>query len=339
MKKLWNLSVWLCCLTLIVGTAAAQSARSRTETPSAVAENGPAAQSADWFYERALIYHLKDEDGHATIELYKALDKQPDLMEANFFMGLLFAGREHWEECTQALGKVLQANSVNNLPARITLARARVEISNYQGAIEDLEKVAAALNIGKDFTDELHRCKADAALAKPEIPLPKKDEKDPSPYIPNYSENSPHNLKARLEGLLDQAQESLIETPVKYRDATVSMGLKDPLVYADLADLYASNDQRQEALKILNEALNLRKGFSPGILLKIGQIYQDEQRFNDALAVIERAVTQLRALGFSETKGDFSLEDLQQLKIKAKASKASESSAASGTGKSVKGDK
>ena len=36
----------------------------------------PVVNSPQWHYQRALIYHLREKDGQATIELYKALDKE-----------------------------------------------------------------------------------------------------------------------------------------------------------------------------------------------------------------------------------------------------------------------
>jgi tetratricopeptide (TPR) repeat protein len=275
----------------------------KAENP--VTEGGisvPVAQSARWYYERALIYHLRDQDGRATIELYKALEKHSNYVEANFFLGLLFENRNHWDDAISALERVVSSTS-DHLPAKIHLAKAKTEKGNYFDSITILEKIAETLKLNAIYMDRLKLCLIDL-------------QKRGSDSI--NVEAVRLDVRVRLKRLIEEAEDTMQDSPESYQAATLARGLKDPLVYNDMAILYIEQDQPDQAIGIYEQLLSERDGFAPSVLLQMGRIYTEQERYSNAINVLERAVSQLTSLGFSEAAGDFSTEELEQLKIRAK---------------------
>jgi tetratricopeptide (TPR) repeat protein len=131
-------------------------------------------------------------------------------------------------------------------------------------------------------------------------------------------------LKAELMDMIDEADDQLIDTPESYRNATLAIGVKDPLVYSELAGIYEEDGRVKDLYNLLAEALAERNGFAPDMLLRIGQFYQKEQQPAQALEVLERAVVQLQQLGFREEVGDYSTDDLKQLRAQIKELKSSD---------------
>lgn len=265
----------------------------------------PTDQSAEYYYQRALVYHLKDQDGRATIELYKALEKDPTDVKVNFFLALLFKDREHWDELADTLFKVIGASTVEHTPARLLLARASLEQNKYPQAMDMLDKVSHTLKLDSNFLLKIQRCRTDATRQ-------------------NLDPNSKYKIDVHKEvlDLIDELQDHMIETPAAYRVATINLGLSDPIIYNDLAALYEEDEQPKEALEVLKESVAKNNNFCPALLLQLGRLYQQESRTKDAIIVLEQAEHQLTALGFSEAKGDFSTDELKVLKNAVTTAKA-----------------
>ena len=158
--------------------------------------------------------------------------------------------------------------------------------------------------MGNDFTDRLKRCSNDLF---------------PRPGDNRSAVQSQQEVKNRLLQLIEETDDHLNDSPESFRAATIARGLKDPVVFNDLAELYSDQDNETQTFAVLEESLNARGGFAPVVLLQMGRIFQKQQKLNDAVAVLERAVSQLTALGFSESAGDFSTEELKDLRARAKS--------------------
>src|SRR5439155_2958795 len=175
----------------------------------------------------------------ATIELYKALEKNANFPEANYFLGLLYEDREHWEEAANTLDKVVTVNA-EHLPAKLHLARARTENSDYYSAIAVLEQFADVLKPENNFTEKLRAIRSNL-------------QKRPSDL--GQAEAIRRDVKERLKGLIDEADDLLEATPESYQSATVSRGIKDPLIFNELAELYFDQEQTDHALGVLEQLL------------------------------------------------------------------------------------
>src|SRR5258706_13863242 len=111
----------LLIMLLMCAVVMAQKPKPANRVPSPDSVTAPETQSARWYYERAIIFHLREEDGRATIELYKAIEKQPDYTEANFFLGLLYKNRERWEDAANTLDRVVAGS--DKLPPKNLCSR------------------------------------------------------------------------------------------------------------------------------------------------------------------------------------------------------------------------
>lgn len=283
------------------------------------AQEVPVAQSAKWHYERALIYHLSEKDGKATIELYKALEKDPALTEALFFMGFLMKNRGRWADAAEMLERTLANSKTEHTPARLLLARVRAENSEFSAALTALEKVAEAIKLDETFEAKIKQYRT--------TPLSRRASEE-------VREKELSDFKSKVLTLVDEAERVLLDTPEGYRAATLAKGVQDSLIYNELAALFAEEEKEENTLKVLTESLDARNGFSPSALLQMGQIYQKNSHISEAVAVLERAVDQLTALGFSESAGDFSTADLQKMRAQLKATKKAPADSITGKGKS-----
>ncbi|MEW6734308.1 MAG: hypothetical protein AB1489_23485 [Acidobacteriota bacterium] len=306
MKIIWRTLITISLLALLGSVAEAQWIKLVEQAAA------PAAQSARWHYERALIYHLREQDGRATIELYRAIEKYPNFPEAHYFLARLFEIRGHWDEAAKSLDLVLTQVNVEHTPARLLLTRARVENGQYLVAIGLLEQIAATLKLEPTFQDSLRVCRTEAFKQQ-------NSAKDAT----NVNTSSA-GLKDKLIKLIENAEDVLFDTPETFRSLTLAQGLKDPLVYNELLELYSEQEEDKGAFTLLEELLTVREGFAPAVLLQMGRIYEKQQSLRDAVNAYEKAVGQLTVLGFSEAAGDFSTDELQQLRVRTKAEKFSQ---------------
>ncbi len=294
-----------CLLMVMVSMGYGQVLEQAKQAPA------PIVQSPLWHYERALIYHLREQDGRANIELLKALDKDDRYIEAYYFIARLRQARELWSEVAQALDMLLMLDTKENIPAKLLFARADVESGNYLRGVKTLAQVAEKLKLPASFSDTLQRAEKDADSAA-SFPKNSRDLDIVKKFI--------SDLKQRLELLIDEAEDSLNDSPAVYRALTLAQGLKDAMIYEELLELYEEEVEGDtipaETLPLLQELLAIRQGFAPGVLLRMGRIYEQQQRYVEAVAALELAVAQMKALGFSEAAGDFSTEELQQLRAR-----------------------
>lgn len=294
-----------CLLMAMVAMGYGQASDQAKQDPT------PIAQTPRWHYERALIYHLREQDGRANIELLKALDKDDRYTEAYYFIARLRQAREHWAEVAQALDMLMILDTRENIPAKLLFAQADVESGNYLRGVKTLEQITEKLKLPASFSDSLQRAEKDADSAA-SFPKNSRD----LDIVKKFTAD----LKQRLELLIEEAEDNLNDSPAVYRDATLAQGLKDAMIYEELLQLYEEEVEGDtippETLPLLQELLAVRQGFAPGVLLRMGRIYEQQKRYVEAVAALELAVGQLKALGFSEAAGDFSTEELQQLRAR-----------------------
>ncbi|MBI4852042.1 MAG: hypothetical protein HY819_09620 [Acidobacteria bacterium] len=279
-------------------------------------EIAPEAKSVDWYYERALVYYLREQPGRATIELYKALEKDPENSNVNYLLGILFKERKLWKEASEAFFKVTQVTKIEHIPARLELAFASVELANYQVVFLQLEKALQLMKLDSSYRNRLYQYQVDASTEKDSSNLKKKLKID---------------VKSSLESFIVELMVILLDTPESYKSFTTATGLNDPLIYNEIIQLYEEDGEDEEdgkenkkndgkVLETLNEFLKKRNGFSPVILSQMGAIYQKQTQNALAIATYEKVIAQLTSLGFSEAAGDFSTEELQNLQAESKRS-------------------
>lgn len=260
----------------------------------------PEIKSAGWYYERALVFYLREQTGRATIELYKALEKSPDDAKVNYLLGQLFKERRLWKEASDAFFKVTQTTKVEHIPARLELAFASVQLTNYQVTFLQLEKVLQLMKLDKTYRSRLQQYQIDASTEKDSSNLKKKLKID---------------VKTEIENFIIELFLLLSDTPDSYNTLTVATGLEDPLIYNEIMELYDDEEEEnnEKTLEVLKNFLEKQKGFSPLILAQIGAIYQKQSQNIEAIKLYEKVVNQLTYLGFSEAAGDFSTEEIKNL--------------------------
>ncbi len=270
-------------------------------------ETVPEAKSVNWYYERALVYYLREQTGRATIELYKALEKDSDNVNVNYLLGVLFKERRLWKESSEAFFRVTQTSKIEHIPARLELAFVSVQLGSYQVAFLQLEKVLELMKLDKSFRSRLYQYQVDAST-----------EKDTG----NLKKTLKIDVKSSVESFITELTTILSDTPEFYSGVTTALGLNEPLVYNDIVQLYDEEDESEndnKTLAVLTEFLTKRNGFSPVILAQMGAIYQKQNRSAEAINVYEKVVKQLTTLGFSEAAGDFSTEEIQNLRTGSKS--------------------
>jgi tetratricopeptide (TPR) repeat protein len=262
-------------------------------------ERIPVAKTSDWYYERALIYYLQDQHGRANVELYKALEQDPTNVNANYLLGLLFKERALWDDAFDTFFRVIGASTIEHIPARLELALASIKVEKYSVALLNLEKVVGLMKLDKSYKENIRQFRIDVANDKAKADSKKKSKLD---------------VKSLLENFTEEIKLILTDSPTTYRKFTIDLGLTDPVIYNELAELYNEEEMEAKSLEILSQVVSKRGGFSPSALAQVGAIYQQQNRNKEALATYEKVVTQLTLLGFSEKEGDFSTEEIDQLR-------------------------
>jgi hypothetical protein len=113
----------------------------------------PVAKSVWWHYNRALIYHLQEKDGQATIELYRGLEVDPRHSASIYFLCTLYKDREKWGDIVATLSPLVA--DIPQFPVQLLLVRAYGETEQYFAALELWEKLAQQLKLGNGFIAQL----------------------------------------------------------------------------------------------------------------------------------------------------------------------------------------
>jgi hypothetical protein len=207
-------------------------------------------------------------------------------------------------------GGVAADDAPEHVPARLLLARTLQQVKAWDKVSAHIIRLLRDLNL----TD----ARAQAALRRLSFHLGK-----PSP--------SP-KLSEAVEAALDVADEALAD-PAIYRAATIDRGLRDSLVYAELVQHFAEDDDYARMEAVLLEQLAARDGFAPLAYIGLGETAETAGRRaeadNDAataaakyaLAIqrYETAVAQMKHLGLTPESGDVDLSHLEELRKKAAA--------------------
>jgi hypothetical protein len=106
----------------------------------------------------------------------------------------------------------------------------------------------------------------------------------------------------------------LVDDLDQYRQLISAQTSVDPLVYQELVSFYVEEPFNPQIFQLLETAMQARDYFAPDLLLYAGRICREQQQFDLALTYLEQAIQQLQALGFSEAQGDFSREELDELR-------------------------
>jgi tetratricopeptide (TPR) repeat protein len=251
----------------------------------------PAAGTGRWFYERAIVM-ATEQKPQVTSELEKAVQADPNLAEAHYFLGkqLLDAGN-----FDTAIGEFRATIKLapDHLPARLGLATAFQKKKFLKESLSELEQIIPILN-NKTFDLELAYIKSKIA------------EKD--------SDKHWETLTKRTSNFLDWIDDTIKDTPQQYQKYTLDRGLRDEAVLIELAGLYsAEEDSARESLpKFLQSIIAMREGFFPIALLQYGSTVQQSQP-KLALESYESSVAQLKMLGFKEGE-DFDVTAITELK-------------------------
>lgn len=251
-------------------------------------------ESSRWFYERALAYSMRERTGKATAELYKALDRDPQNVDANLFLGILFSQRGMWKEAVESLEKAGTSHPM----AVIELSACYIRLGEYRKAVNRLENFLKVTTSDQALKDGLDVVKLD--LLKYE-----------------NGRGTEESIQAKLLGYTETVTSSLESRPLELLKMLKSRGSLDPLYLIAVADEIDGEDS-VELMEILTETLKDRGGFGPVLLTFLGRIHMQRGEDIAALERLELAVMQLEYLGLSEQNGDFSTLEIKQLRERLK---------------------
>lgn len=251
----------------------------------------PESGSARWHYERALVYVI-DESKLADKELEAALAKEANYSEAHYLMATRYADRHRYEAAVQEFRKTLQSASHDHLPARLGLAYSLFYEGELRQALNELIPVAKTLD-HEAFRQEIERLQTAILQDKGAA-----------------AEKVTHG---QIQELLDRIDDFVKTSPAVYRTYTFDRDLDDASVIFDLASLYEDGDNADELLKFLRDAIKRRDGFSPIALISYAHLLKSRKEIGPAAEALEKAIEQLKALGFQEG-ADFDTHELQELK-------------------------
>jgi hypothetical protein len=204
-------------------------------------------------------------------------------------------------------GDAPQDDAPEHVPARLLLARTLQQVKAWDKVSAHIIRLLRELNL----TD----ARAQAALRRLSFYLGKPT---PSP-----------KLSEAVQAALDVADEALAD-PAIYRAATIDRGLHDSLVYAELVENFAEDDDYARMEAVLLEQLAARGGFAPLAYIGLGETAETAARRaeadNDAAAAAakyalaiqryETAVAQMKHLGLTPESGDVDLSHLEELRKK-----------------------
>jgi uncharacterized protein HemY len=285
-------------------TAARNAGGSKTPTTKLLAWRKaviPAEKSVWWYYNRAIIYHLQEKDGQATIELYRALEQDPQHQPTLYFLAILYKDREKWADIVTTL--VPMVAHTPQLSAQLLLARAYGESEQYFAALDLWEKLAKQLKLGGDFLAKIAESRQ---IAKP----------PPRRTLGQAmaDQKAKKQLPLRLRQLAEDAEALLLDDLDNYRQLITAQDNVDPLVYQELISFYLEEPDAKGIGDLLADAFQQRGYFAPDLLLYAGRVCRDQQQVDQAVEYLEQAINQLRVLGFSEAAGDFYREEIDELR-------------------------
>jgi len=279
-------SAYSCFLVLIIGMISG-SAGMQAQT----AASAPTSGTGRWFYERAIVLAMEERTG-VTTELQKAVEADPNLAEAHYFLGKQLLESSAFDSAINEFRAALKTNP-NHIPARLGLATAYQKKKFLKESLAELEQIIPVLN-NQPFDLELAYIKSKIA------------EKD--------SDKHWETLTKRTANFLDWIDDTIKETPQQYQKYTTERGLRDESVLLELAGLYSEDEENAHQLlpKFLQSAIAMRDGFFPTALIQYGSTIQQTQP-KTALEAYETSVAQLKSLGFKEGE-DFDITAITELK-------------------------
>jgi tetratricopeptide (TPR) repeat protein len=251
----------------------------------------PASGSARWYYERAIVLSI-EEKPQVIAELQKAIQADPTLAEAHYFLGKLLMDKSDYDGAISEFRATVKYEP-NHLPAHLELARALQSKKFLKEAIVELESILPKLG-NQAFDLEVARIKSYVT----------------SPDAEKYWKL----LTGKVEELLDWIGSSIKETPQVYQKFTTERGLHDESVLLELAEIYSSDEETAPQLlpKFLQAIIASRGGFFPIALLQYGSVLQKDQP-KAALEAYQASVDQLKSLGLKEGV-DFDVTAINELK-------------------------
>jgi tetratricopeptide (TPR) repeat protein len=112
----------------------------------------------------------------------------------------------------------------------------------------------------------------------------------PDEAVPHWREATRQNISLSVAyrnlGLYAwAAEENLPEAAFNYRKA-IAVRSQDQTLYRDLAEILLAQDQREEAIKVL-ESAPADKLKRADIIIMLAQVYRDEQRYTDTIELLE----------------------------------------------------
>ena len=182
-------------------------------------QSAPAAGSGRWFYERAIVFSM-EEKPQVISELQKAIQADPSLAEAHYFLGKLLMDRSDYDGAISEFRATLKSEP-DHLVAHLELASALQQKKFLKESIAEIEGVLPKLG-NQAFDLEVARIKSSLAA------------KD--------SDKSWKVFNGQVEDLLDWIDSAIKSTPQQYQKFTTERGLHDEAVLLELAELYAADE-------------------------------------------------------------------------------------------------
>ncbi|MBI4748683.1 MAG: hypothetical protein HY774_09340 [Acidobacteria bacterium] len=300
-------------------------------------------QSARWHFERALILKAQDRPAHGVVELYRAqesLKLARDIFDTKFagkeltkaqlaereqikieldqeelyiqhLLGMLQRQNQRTVDAITALEFVIESPHPENVLARLELVRAYQDLKAWDKAFPHARRLIAILKVSD----------AISTSAMEQI----------RQTLPNTKQAGREaTLEKAFRTLILSIEASLFADPVKFREYTLGQKVRDPLVYAELVQLFSEEDKTDEMKSMLEEAIRIQDGFCPIAYLSLGDMQETagdeavktnasaaaQELYIAALKNYEIAIEQLKYLNFREEKGELDLIHIQDLQKK-----------------------
>lgn len=315
----------------------------QTESSPAPGRISLVRQSARWHFERALILKAQDRPAHGIVELYRAqesLKLARDIFETRFagkdltkaqlaereqikieldqeelyiahLLGMLQRLNQRTVDAITALEFVIESPHPENILARLELVRAYQDLKAWDKAFPHARRLIAILKVSDAIStsamEQIRQTLPNTRLAGREATLEK-----------------------AFRSLILSIEASLFADPVKFREYTLGQKIRDPLVYAELVQLFSEEEKTDEMKSMLEEAIRIQDGFCPIAYLSLGDMQETagdeavktnapataQELYLAALKNYEIAIDQLKYLDFREEKGELDLIHLQDLQKK-----------------------
>lgn len=252
---------------------------------------------ADQYYEMAQIYFKGNRMELAWDAFKKAVDsglKSDELPNAYTFMAIAYQERQRWSDAVDAYKNVIRL-SPNNATAYYNLGGAYYKQNLYSDAIEAYK---GALNINSTTATENYNPNdayffmaesywrmgrtADAAEAYKHAA--EVDSKDTASLI-YFAQICINDLQRDDDAIaaLERAVSIGVDTHIPY-------GQSDALLA--LGKLYPGKRRYSDALRVLNEAINLKTRNPSEAYLYIGRVYIEMGQYSEAVSPLSEAVRQ-----------------------------------------------